>query len=94
MCGGGFVTRYVHVHFWESETRAITIYSFADRSLLKLRAIPTVGGPSAPLFSFLGAVRFWKRAQDVVQQGYDRVRAGFTPPAAWHVARIVQSSLG
>ncbi|KAF9819212.1 hypothetical protein IEO21_02251 [Rhodonia placenta] len=36
-----------------------------------LRAIPTIG-PSAPLLSYLGAIRFLKDASGVLQEGYDK----------------------
>ncbi|EJF67303.1 cytochrome P450 [Dichomitus squalens LYAD-421 SS1] len=39
-----------------------------------LNTIPTVGGPSLPLLSYLGSYRFFFRAQELIQAGYDKYR--------------------
>ena len=41
----------------------------------QLNAIPTVGGPSVPLLSYIGAFKFLFRAQELIQSGYDKVWA-------------------
>ena len=42
--------------------------------LLQLNAIPTVGGPSAPLLSYIAAFNFMKDGKDLLVQGYQKVR--------------------
>ncbi|PIL31304.1 cytochrome P450 [Ganoderma sinense ZZ0214-1] len=39
-----------------------------------LNVIPTVGGPSVPLLSYIGAFKFLFRAQELIQAGYDKHR--------------------
>ncbi|KAM5539978.1 hypothetical protein V8D89_006481 [Ganoderma adspersum] len=39
-----------------------------------LNVIPTVGGPSVPLLSYIGAFKFLFRAQELIQAGYDKYR--------------------
>ncbi|KAI1793036.1 cytochrome P450 [Ganoderma leucocontextum] len=39
-----------------------------------LNVIPTVGGPSLPLLSYIGACKFLFRAQQLIQTGYDKYR--------------------
>ena len=38
-----------------------------------MRDIPTVGGPSLPLLSYIGALRSFTNAVDIVQEGYTKV---------------------
>ncbi|KZT30762.1 cytochrome P450 [Neolentinus lepideus HHB14362 ss-1] len=49
------------------------ISSFKQRCLDR---IPTIGGPSYPVFSYIGAFRFVRGAKALVQQGYSRYRGG------------------
>ncbi|TFK56600.1 cytochrome P450 [Heliocybe sulcata] len=49
------------------------ISSFKQRCLDR---IPTVGGPSEPIVSYIGAFRFVRGARDLVHQGYSRYRGG------------------
>ncbi|PSR72585.1 hypothetical protein PHLCEN_2v11578 [Hermanssonia centrifuga] len=41
-----------------------------------LRSIPTVGGPSAPLLSYIGSYRFLHHARAMLQEGYDKYKGG------------------
>ena len=41
---------------------------------IQLRAIPTVGGPSAPLLSYLTAFRMLFRSAEILAEGYQKVR--------------------
>jgi hypothetical protein len=43
----------------------------ADQS--DLEHIPTIGGPSLPWFSYLGAIRLLFDSCNVLQKGYDQV---------------------
>ncbi|KDQ49529.1 hypothetical protein JAAARDRAFT_165601 [Jaapia argillacea MUCL 33604] len=47
-------------------------YLSADQR--KLDAIPTIGGPSVPLLSYIGAFRFLFGAPKLVQEGYDKFK--------------------
>ncbi|KAJ8475002.1 hypothetical protein ONZ51_g6824 [Trametes cubensis] len=49
----------------------VAIY-FARWFFDPLRAIPTVGGPSLPLLSYLAAVRWIRYGKDMLQEGYDK----------------------
>lgn len=40
---------------------------------LKLAHIPTVGGPSFPILSYIGAVRYLFHAPDILEEGYAKV---------------------
>jgi hypothetical protein len=39
----------------------------------QLRHIPTVGGPSSPLISYLGSIRLYSDASKLLQEGYKTV---------------------
>ena len=39
----------------------------------QLNAIPTVGGPSAPLLSFIAAINFLRNGKQLLIDGYQRV---------------------
>ncbi|KAH9895701.1 cytochrome P450 [Cubamyces lactineus] len=49
----------------------LAIY-FAKWFFDPLRAIPTVGGPSLPLLSYLGSARWIRHGRDMLQEGYDK----------------------
>jgi hypothetical protein len=40
----------------------------------QLRHIPTVGGPSSPLISYLGSIRLYSDASKMLREGYKTVR--------------------
>ncbi|EPS93133.1 hypothetical protein FOMPIDRAFT_87229 [Fomitopsis schrenkii] len=40
----------------------------------RIHAIPTVGGPSLPLLSYIGAVRSLTKAMDIIQEGYTKYK--------------------
>ncbi|CCM00817.1 uncharacterized protein FIBRA_02859 [Fibroporia radiculosa] len=52
------------------------IYLYLILAERKLRHIPTVGGPSLPILSFLGFVRYLVRGHDLIQEGYVRYKGG------------------
>lgn len=58
----------------------IKAFSFKQRCLDR---IPTVGGPSDPILSYIGAFRFFTGARDLVQQGYSQFKGG-----VFKIARI------
>lgn len=47
-------------------------YTYAARTL-KLAHIPTVGGPSFPILSYIGAVRYLLHAPEILEEGYAKV---------------------
>ncbi|KAI0714845.1 cytochrome P450 [Earliella scabrosa] len=52
---------------------AIAVYVVKWRTH-PLNAIPTVGGPSAPLLSFIGAINFLRNGKQLLIDGYQRYR--------------------
>ena len=46
----------------------------AERCLSQMASIPAVGGPSAPIVSFLSSLRYLKRGKELIAEGYRRVR--------------------
>ncbi|EPS99898.1 hypothetical protein FOMPIDRAFT_85689 [Fomitopsis schrenkii] len=58
---------------------------FFDRPS-RIHAIPTVGGPSLPLLSYIGAVRSLTKTMDIVQEGYTKmhsIRAAASNTPSW-----------
>lgn len=51
--------------------------SFTDVSHVQLSGIPTVGGPSMPLLSYIGSARFLLRGKAITRKGYEKVRFVF-----------------
>lgn len=45
----------------------------ADKLSCQLRHIPTVGGPSLPILSFLGVYSYYFRHRETLQKGYNKV---------------------
>lgn len=54
-------------------------YGRLMRTWIKLYHIPTVGGTSLPLLSYIGARRFVRQSKDIVQEGYRKVRHTCSP---------------
>ncbi|EPS93542.1 hypothetical protein FOMPIDRAFT_93729 [Fomitopsis schrenkii] len=50
------------------------IYAFFFDRPSRIHAIPTVGGPSLPLLSYIGAVRSLTKAMDIIQEGYTKYK--------------------
>ncbi|KAJ3556992.1 hypothetical protein NM688_g1715 [Phlebia brevispora] len=57
----------------------IVVLSLFLRSLFSphsFRHLPTVGGPSAPLLSYIGAHKYVNNAISILQEGYDKYKGG------------------
>lgn len=65
----------LHSLFSPSSVRSLTYRpgSQPDDCAEQLRNLPTEGGPSAPVLSYIGAYNFFYNAKEVLQRGYDRV---------------------
>ena len=44
--------------------------------LCQLHSIPTLGGPAAPILSYLTALNFSKNGRALLSEGYERVSNG------------------
>jgi hypothetical protein len=68
----------VYVYTAHSKVGAVSAHPGNLLTLLlgspQLAHIPTVGGPSWPLLSYIGAVRYFKHASEMYAQGSQRVR--------------------
>lgn len=42
-------------------------------TLVQMRYIPTVGDPSTPLLSYIGAYNYVHHARTIIQEGYEKV---------------------
>ena len=62
-------------------------FSTTAETLSQFRSIPTVGGPSAPLLSYISAYRFLYNAKEILAEGYQKVRL----PLPLHEPRVTVS---
>lgn len=64
---------YLLKWFRNSRVSIMTIYGATEiHEGVQFRAVPTVG-PSAPLLSYLGAVRYVGHAREMLEEGYTKV---------------------
>ena len=56
-----------------SQCREVYVLSSGRRSS-QMASIPAVGGPSAPIISFLSSIRYLKCGKELIAEGYRRVR--------------------
>ena len=59
-------------------------------SLAQLRHIPTLGGPSDPIFSFWSAINYIFNSTYILREGYERVRA-YHAGRTWRPLTVNQS---
>ncbi|KAF7792530.1 hypothetical protein EIP86_003571 [Pleurotus ostreatoroseus] len=65
---------------------SIAVYLLAGAAVLiffrywlsphRLRTIPTVGGPSAPILSYIGSYNYIHHSRSILQEGYDKYKGG------------------
>lgn len=68
-----FLLQFLKLVIGATALYAVTRVFQAWKERFKLRHVPSVG-PSAPLLSYYGALQFFKRAPDVLHNGYQKYR--------------------
>ena len=69
----------IHIIRWRSNPVRISEHHHTGVAaktftvVLQLNSIPTMGGPSAPILSYISAYNFLHNAKDILAEGYQKV---------------------